>query len=114
MPRTETARGDKTLETVTQSFKTGKEPRQGKGIRFMASSSIPHFKNDLGAKEIKIGVKEFMCRGASDPLDHPHVFLDMGDDEQIICPYCSTLYTRDSKLGAMESEPEGCLAEDDH
>ena len=50
------------------------------------------FANDHGEAEIKINIREFECIGASPPFDHPHIFLDMGDDDEIICPYCSTLY----------------------
>lgn len=75
----------------------------------MAVSTIPHFKNDAGVSEICIGVREFMCCGASSPFDHPHVFLDMGDEVQIVCPYCSTLYSYKPSLKASETEPEGCL-----
>ena len=41
-----------------------------------------------------------MCVGAKPPFDHPHVFLDMGGDNEIICPYCSTLYRHDPSLDA--------------
>jgi uncharacterized Zn-finger protein len=58
----------------------------------MAGHAIPHFQNDAGHAAIEIGVKEFMCVGANPPFDHPHVFLDMGDDAEKVCPYCSTLY----------------------
>lgn len=75
----------------------------------MADHATAHFQNDLGVKEITIGVKEFMCCGASDPFDHPHVFLDMGSDEDIVCPYCSTHFKHDGDLGARETKPEGCL-----
>lgn len=75
----------------------------------MAHSVIPHFANDAGAEKITIGVKEFQCMGARAPFDHPHVFLDMGGDDQIICPYCSTLYRYDERLGATESEPPGAI-----
>lgn len=78
----------------------------------MADASIPHFKNDLGVASIEIGVKEFMCCGASAPHDHPHVFLDMGNDDQIICPYCSTVYKYAPHLTFRETRPEGCLYED--
>ena len=77
----------------------------------MAVSTIPHFKNDEGVHQIAIGVREFMCCGASEPHDHPHVFLDMGDETEIVCPYCSTLYVFKSGLPTNSSEPEGCLAE---
>lgn len=77
----------------------------------MAGSTIPHFKNDQGVARIMIGVKEFMCCGASAPHDHPHVFLDMGEDNEIICPYCSTVYEFKHELGAGQSEPADCLVE---
>jgi len=73
----------------------------------MAGHSIPHFQNDAGHHRIAIGVKEFMCVGALPPFDHPHVFLDMGEDNEKVCPYCSTLYVYDPSLKAMETRPEG-------
>lgn len=75
----------------------------------MADHTVPHFQNDKGAGTIEIGVREFMCCGASSPFDHPHVFLDMGDENEIVCPYCSTLFRHASDLGALETRPEGCL-----
>ncbi len=77
----------------------------------MAKASVPHFKNDVGVSQISIGVKKFMCEGASPPFDHPHVYLDMRADGEKICPYCSTLYKHDSKLGADQSTPEGCIVD---
>ena len=75
----------------------------------MAGHSIPHFQNDGGHQAIEIGVKEFMCVGANPPFDHPHVFLDMGADDEKVCPYCSTLFRYDPALRATESKPDGCL-----
>ena len=75
----------------------------------MAQTLVPHFVNDVGVGRIRIGVKEFQCMGAAPPQDHPHVYLDMGDETQIICPYCSTLYVYDERLKATESEPDGCV-----
>lgn len=77
----------------------------------MAALHIPHFANDNGAEKIFIGVKEFQCMGARPPYDHPHVFLDMGSDSQILCPYCSTLFIHDPRLPESESDPRGCLVE---
>jgi uncharacterized Zn-finger protein len=73
------------------------------------ASLIPHFANDQGVEKIGIGVKEFQCMGARPPHDHPHVYLDMGADSQILCPYCSTLYVYDPRLAADATEPPGCL-----
>ncbi len=75
----------------------------------MTDHAVPHFQNDQGVATIDIGVKEFMCCGASEPFDHPHVFLDMGSDSEIVCPYCSTLFKYDCKLGEGETRPQGCL-----
>ena len=75
----------------------------------MAQSAVPHLANDEGVEQIKVGVRELNCMGARPPFDHPHVYLDMGAEKQILCPYCSTLYVYDSSLGAGETEPKGCV-----
>jgi uncharacterized Zn-finger protein len=77
----------------------------------MADIGVPHFQNDAGAREIRIGTREFMCVGARPPYDHPHVFLDMGDGSEAICPYCSTLYAYDPALHGDETVPPGCVYE---
>ena len=71
----------------------------------MAHGSTPHFHNTEGLARIDVGSKEFMCIGALPPFDHPHIFLDMGKDEEIVCPYCSTLYRYDPSLAAGTSQP---------
>ncbi|MBX3496509.1 MAG: zinc-finger domain-containing protein [Parvibaculum sp.] len=75
----------------------------------MAGGAVPKFSNEAGAREIAIGVKEFTCIGANPPFDHPHIWLDMGSDAEIVCPYCSTLYRYDAALGAHESRPAEAL-----
>ena len=75
----------------------------------MAQSIVPHFINDQGVASIKIGVKEFQCMGAHPPHDHPHVYLDIGHEAEIVCPYCSTLFVYDSVLAADASDPPGCV-----
>lgn len=74
----------------------------------MAETKTRHFHNTHGHRAIAIGVKEFKCVGALPPFDHPHVFLDMGDETEIICPYCSTLYVYKASLKGGETEPAGC------
>lgn len=71
----------------------------------MAAAVVPHFANDLGIAKIRIGAHEFMCVGAKPPFDHPHVFLDMGDEHEKVCPYCSTLYVYDASLPAGAADP---------
>lgn len=74
----------------------------------MADHIVPHFHNDLGVSVIEIGTREFMCVGALPPFDHPHVFLDMGEDSEIICPYCSTLFRHDPGLDPHTARPAEC------
>ena len=75
----------------------------------MVDRVVPHFHNDAGLAVIEMGAREFMCVGATPPFDHPHVFLDMGSDNEKVCPYCSTLYRYSPGLKADETRPEGCL-----
>lgn len=74
----------------------------------MAEKATPHFHNTLGVTTIHIGAREFQCIGARPPFDHPHVFLDMGDEDEIVCPYCSTHYRFDPRLGPAEANPAEC------
>ena len=75
----------------------------------MADFIVPHYQNTSGVRAIAIGVKEFMCVGATPPYDHPHVYLDLGSDSEMVCPYCSTLYRYVPELKPTETRPEGCL-----
>jgi len=75
----------------------------------MADMAAAHFHNDPGVPMIRVGAHEFMCIGALPPFDHPHVFLDMGDENEKICPYCSTLYRFDTTLGPREAVPRDCM-----
>jgi uncharacterized Zn-finger protein len=75
----------------------------------MAGHAIPHFQNDGGHRSIEIGVKEFMCVGASTPFDHPHIYIDMGDDNEKVCSYCSTLFKYNASLKAGQTVPAGCV-----
>ena len=64
----------------------------------MAAESLPYFHNQPGVAEVRIGAKKFVCVGELPPFDHPHIFIDMGDDIEIVCPYCSTRFVYDPLL----------------
>ena len=78
----------------------------------MTDMVVPHFHNTPGVPVIEVGSREFMCVGELPPFDHPHVYLDMGDASEIICPYCSTLYRFAADLGAGEARPPECVLRD--
>lgn len=74
----------------------------------MAENIIPHFHNTPGVAVIEIGAREFMCVGEKPPFDHPHVFIDMGDASEAICPYCSTLFRYVADLDPHAARPAEC------
>ncbi len=64
----------------------------------MSGSGYVKFRNDRGVPEICIGVREFECIGVSPPQDHPHIYIDMGEADTILCPYCGTRFRFDPRL----------------
>ena len=79
----------------------------------MIGGDYPRFKNDRALAEIRIGAKEFNCIGVSPPHDHPHIYLNMGKDDTIVCPYCSTVFRFDAGLGPNGVEPSDSLFVDE-
>ena len=81
------------------------------GMRSMPNKcqAYPKYRNDGGVSEIRIGAKQFECIGQSPPHDHPHVYLEIGERDEILCPYCNTLFRFDAKLEAANSEPPESL-----
>jgi uncharacterized Zn-finger protein len=67
------------------------------------------FRNDHGAPEIRIGVKEFECIGVSPPQHHPQVYINMGKADTIFCPYCATRFRFDPRLTPLEADPPDSL-----
>jgi uncharacterized Zn-finger protein len=70
----------------------------------------PLFFNELGVKSIDVGAAAFDCMGAMPPHDHPHVYLNMGEELEILCPYCSTEYRFNAALSWNETIPANCWA----
>jgi uncharacterized Zn-finger protein len=70
--------------------------------------SYPKFHNEAGVPIVRIGCREFKCIGENPPQDHPHIYLNMGEANEIVCPYCSTLFRFDPRLGADEADPADC------
>lgn len=71
----------------------------------MADNKVPYFHNAPGVPVIEIGAREFKCTGSKAPYDHPHIYLGMGQEEEIVCPYCSTLFKHANDLGASDARP---------
>jgi len=72
-------------------------------------SRLPLFFNEIGASRIAIGVTAFECMGVLPPHDHPHVYLNMTEQAEILCPYCSTLYVYKPGLRRDQTAPGDCF-----
>ena len=77
-------------------------------IETMTDTIVPHFHTAAGVAVLEIGAREVLCVGAKGTFDHPHVFCDMGDNAEYICPYCSTLYRHDPTLAPNAARPAEC------
>ncbi|HUE47469.1 MAG TPA: zinc-finger domain-containing protein [Aestuariivirgaceae bacterium] len=71
----------------------------------MAGVTTPKYHNEMGVPVIHVGSREFNCVGAMPPFDHPHIYIDMGDESEAVCAYCSTLYRYDPALNPAEAHP---------
>ena len=48
-------------------------------------------KNEQSIK-IYVDSREVFCDGGPDELGHPGVYLNIGEQSQITCPYCSQIF----------------------
>jgi uncharacterized Zn-finger protein len=90
--------------------KAAVRPRLPPGLSHRgAHGGVPRFVNDVGARTVAIGVTALNCIGATPPADHPHVYLEMGEGADILCPYCATLFCFHPALRFDETLPPGCF-----
>jgi uncharacterized Zn-finger protein len=71
--------------------------------------NLPRYCNGSGMREIRVGAREFECIGQTPPQDHPHIYLEIGDQDTVLCPYCSTLFRLDENLQEFEADPPASL-----
>ena len=61
----------------------------------MAENKTADGNADLMASEvIMVTSARVSCNGGGGPLGHPQVWLTLGTDGEITCPYCSRRYVR--------------------
>jgi uncharacterized Zn-finger protein len=80
-------------------------PCQSHRPKSMPAGAHLKFRNDRGVREIGIGVRKFKCIGESSPQDHPHIYINMGEGDTILCPYCGTGFRFDPRLTPLDAEP---------
>jgi uncharacterized Zn-finger protein len=94
---------------MDQVYRVERE-RDGMANGSPTSHEAPLFFNELGVTTVEIGVVDFHCMGVLPPHDHPHVYLNMGDQAELLCPYCSTEYRFNPALRWNETTPANCWA----
>ena len=52
----------------------------------------PEIKKEQNKDVEYVTSKKLSCKGVDGPSGHPKIYLDMGDDKKILCPYCSKLF----------------------
>ena len=52
----------------------------------------PDIKDELKSDIEFVQSKKVTCDGGGGALGHPKVYLEMGDENEIVCPYCSKLF----------------------
>ena len=52
----------------------------------------PVIKDELNSDIEFVKSKKVVCDGGGGALGHPKVYLEMGDENEIVCPYCSKLF----------------------
>ncbi len=73
----------------------------------MSDSGHPKFRNDRGVPEICIGVREFECIGVSPPQDHPHIYIEMGGADTILCALLRDAFPLRSSIDAARCPTAG-------
>jgi Zinc-finger domain len=69
--------------------------------------SYPKFHNEVGVPIVALAaVSSSALRVSRRKITH--IYLNMGDANEIVCPYCSTLFRFDQSLGAYEADPADC------
>jgi uncharacterized Zn-finger protein len=55
---------------------------------------------------LHVNSKKISCNGGSTALGHPLVYLNMGKNDYVICPYCSKYFTIKSKAKPSSPKPK--------
>jgi uncharacterized Zn-finger protein len=95
--------------TPNRERQTVQTPRRSQRPESKSGSGYLKFRNDRGVPDICIGVREFECIGESPPQDHPHIYVNMGEADTILCPYCGTRFRFDPRLTPLDAEPPDSL-----
>ena len=55
-----------------------------------------------------------MCIGESPPEGHPHVYINMGEADTILYPYCATRFRFDPRLTPVDADQPDSFCADNN
>ncbi|WCR58476.1 zinc-finger domain-containing protein [Wolbachia endosymbiont of Ctenocephalides felis wCfeJ] len=57
-------------------------------------------------QEVRVNKRKVCCHGdgGNDGSGHPLIYLDMGEEEEIACPYCEKTFIHDCTVEAVKEE----------
>jgi uncharacterized Zn-finger protein len=53
---------------------------------------------------LHVNTKKVSCDGGKGVLGHPKVYLNMGENNFVICPYCSKFFTLEQKSQSLNNQ----------
>jgi len=53
---------------------------------------------------IKVSKKEVACNGGDGALGHPRVYLNLGSQGRVVCPYCDRLFILEGAPPAQKAK----------
>ncbi|APR98444.1 zinc-finger domain-containing protein [Wolbachia endosymbiont of Folsomia candida] len=63
---------------------------------------------------VKVNNRKVCCHGdgSDEGSGHPLIYLDMGEEKEIACPYCETTFVHECTVEAVTEKEEGKLQEE--
>lgn len=62
---------------------------------------------DIIGEPIETEIPVVRCDGGGGPLGHPAVFLNLGEEGKIVCPYCSRCFVKASSYSTTGKKTKG-------
>lgn len=58
----------------------------------MIDNNITKLLSNTPLKSIIVTTLKVMCCGSAKPFDHPHIYLPLTKNGEVLCPYCNIKY----------------------
>src|SRR6516164_6912743 len=87
-------------------------PFGSSGQKQPRNEAVQPQRHDPRHAQITITTDAAQLDKASPAQDHPHIYIDMGAADTILCPYCGTRFRFDPRLTSFDADPPGSFFAD--